>query len=329
MEAGIQGIQQRYAIKLRQLVEEQDLEVVYRSSNFDNVEIVSYNIQRPSLQLAGFYDYFDVDRVRLWGKSESAFLDTLPDDIHLRAIDDLFSKKIPVVIFCNTVRPDDRLMAAAKKYDVPLLATEVDTSELMARLSETLRSELSPRLTVHGVLIHVYGEGMLITGESGIGKSEIALELINRGHRLIADDAVEIRRVSRDMLRGTAPKMIRYLMELRGVGLIDVRRIFGVGAVLPFGKIDLVADLQHWREDVEYDRLGLEEEYTEFLGVSLPKLTIPVSPGRNIATVLEVAAMNHRQRMIGYNTAKEFLKRYDGSIDSGEGESAFKDDYWK
>ena len=221
------------------------------------------------------------------------------------------------------------MLEAARKYDTPLLASEVDTSELIARLSDTLRAELAPRLTVHGVLIQVYGEGMLITGDSGIGKSEIALELINRGHRLVADDAVELRRVGQDELRGSAPKMIRYLMELRGVGLIDVRRIFGVGAVFPVGRIDRVVDLQHWREDTEYDRLGLEDEYTEYLGVQVPKLTIPVAPGRNLATVLEVAAMNHRQRRIGYNTAKEFLKRYDGSIDSGNAELFFVDDFDK
>lgn len=324
-----QGIQQQYSVKLKDLAEEHGLEVIFASSDYESVEIVSYNVQRPSLQLAGFYDYFDKDRLRLWGKSESAFLSTLPEGRRREVVETLLSHKIPAMIFCNQVQPDELLLSAAKKYDVPALATEVDTSELIARLSDTLRSELSPRLTVHGVLIQVYGEGMLITGESGIGKSEIALELINRGHRLVADDAVEIRRVSRDTLRGTAPKMIRYLMELRGVGLIDVRRIFGVGAVFPSGRLDLVADLQHWREDVEYDRLGLEEEYTEYLGVTLPKITIPVAPGRNLATVLEVAAMNHRQRRIGYNTAKEFLKRYDGSIDSGEGESAFMDDFGK
>ena len=221
------------------------------------------------------------------------------------------------------------MLEAARKYDVSLLATEVDTSDLIAHLSDTLRAKLAPRMTAHGVLIQLFGEGMLITGDSGIGKSEIALELINRGHRLVADDAVELRRIGKDELRGSAPKMIRYLMELRGVGLIDVRRIFGVGAVLPVGRIDLVVDLEHWREGFEYDRLGLEDEYAEYLGVRVPKLTIPVSPGRNLATVLEVAAMNHRQRRIGYNTAKEFLKRYDGSIDSGDAELFFVDDFDK
>lgn len=323
------SMQPRYSIKLKHIVEEHSLEVIYASTDYDTKVIESYNVARPSLQLVGFYDYFDEKRLRLWGNSEHAFLATLSAEWRTEMVDKLFSRNIPAMILCNEVPAEPEMLVAAKKYNVTLLATEVDTSELVARLSDTLRNELAPRVTVHGVLIQVYGEGMLITGESGIGKSEIALELINRGHRLVADDAVELRRVSKDVLRGSAPKMIRYLMELRGVGLIDVRRIFGVGAVFPMGRVDLVVDLQHWQEDVEYDRLGLEDEHTEYLGVTVPKLVIPVAPGRNMATVLEVAAMNHRQRRIGYNTAKEFLKRYDGSIDSGDAELFFTDDFGK
>ena len=321
--------QQKYSIKLREIAEEHSLALVYKSTDYETKVIVSYDVARPSLQLVGFYDYYDEKRLRLWGNSERAFLNTLPVEQRAEAVNELFARGIPAMILCNAVPPEPEMLEAAKKYDTTLLATEVDTSELIARLSDTLRAELAPRLTVHGVLIQVYGEGMLITGDSGIGKSEIALELINRGHRLVADDAVELRRVGKDELRGTAPKMIRYLMELRGVGLIDVRRIFGVGAVFPVGRVDLVVDLQRWQEDTEYDRLGLEDEYTEYLGVQVPKLTIPVAPGRNLATVLEVAAMNHRQRRIGYNTAKEFLKRYDGSIDSGDAEQFFTDDFDK
>lgn len=311
------AMQQKYTIKLKQIVREHSLGVVYASSDYEDVEVVSFNVARPSLQLVGFYDYFEAERLRLWGKSETAFLSTLPPERRSKVIDDLFSRKIPAMILCNETVAEPEVMAAAQKYDVTLLSTDVDTSEIVARLSDTLRSELSPRLTVHGVLVNVFGEGLLMTGDSGIGKSEVALELVKRGHHLVADDAVELRRMGKDNLTGSAPKMIRYLMELRGVGLIDVRRIFGVGAVLPRGRVNLVVDLKHWTEDTEYDRLGLEDEYIEYLGVTLPKITIPVAPGRNLATILEVAAMNHRQRKLGYNTAKEFLKRYDGSIDSG------------
>ena len=321
------GMQQRYAVKLKQIVREHALEIVFRSSNYENMAIVTPNVARPSLQLVGFYDYFEAERLRLWGKSETAFLATLPPERRTEVVDALFARKIPALILCNEVHAEPEILDAAKKYDVTLLYTDVDTSEFQARLSETLRSELSPRLTVHGVLVQVYGEGLLLIGDSGIGKSELALELVKRGHHLVADDAVELRRMGRDILDGSAPKMIRYLMELRGVGLIDVRRIFGVGAVLPKGRVNLVVELHHWTDDTEYDRLGLEDEYTEYLGVTLPRITIPVAPGRNLATILEVAAINHRQRKLGYNTAREFLKRYDGSIDSGEGEMAFVDDF--
>ena len=321
--------QLKYSVGLKELAEEHSLAVVHASTDYETKAVYSHLFARPSLQLAGFYDYFDEKRLFFWGNSERAFLGTLLAERRVEVVDQLFARGIPAMILCNAVPPEPEMLEAAKKYDVSLLATEVDTSELIAHLSDTLRAKLAPRMTAHGVLIQLFGEGMLITGDSGIGKSEIALELINRGHRLVADDAVELRRVGQDELRGSAPKMIRYLMELRGVGLIDVRRIFGVGAVLPVGRIDLVVDLEHWREGFEYDRLGLVDEYAEYLGVRVPKLTIPVSPGRNLATVLEVAAMNHRQRRIGYNTAKEFLKRYDGSIDSGDAELFFTDDFDK
>ena len=320
------GMQQRYSMKLRQIVKEQSMEVVFASSDYENVEITSFNVARPTLQLVGFYNYFDPARLRLWGKTETAFLATLEPERREQVIDALFARKIPAMILCNGTAAEPEILAAARKHDITLLSTEEDTSEIVARLSDTLRYELSPRLTVHGVLVNVFGEGLLMIGDSGIGKSEVALELVKRGHHLVADDAVELRRAGRDALDGSAPRMIRYLMEMRGVGLIDVRRIFGMGAVMPRSKVNLVVELKHWQEDIEYDRLGLEDEYTEYLGVTRPKLTIPVAPGRNLATILEVAAMNHRQRKLGYNTAREFLKRYDSSIDAGNEDLFTADD---
>ena len=313
-------MEKKYSIRLRRIVAEHDLEIVYRSTDYEEVRTSNVNVARPSLQLVGFYNYFEADRIRLWGNTETAFLATLPPERRETVVNELFSRKIPALIVCNSVEPDGLLLRAAQTYDVTLLATDVDTSEMSSRLSDTLRAALSPRMTVHGVLVQVHGEGLLITGESGIGKSEVALELVKRGHRLVADDAVELRRIGRNDLIGTAPKMIRYLMELRGVGLIDVQRIYGVGAVLPRERIDFVVDFVHWDESKEYDRLGLEEETITFLDVAVPKITVPVAPARNLAIICEVAAMNHRQKKLGYNTAVEFLKRHDSSIDSGSDE---------
>ena len=321
--------QTKYYVCLKEIVEEHSLRIIYRSTDYEEIRLTNHNVARPSLQLVGFYGYFEAGRLRAWGKSETAFLATLEEAQQEQVVNELFSRKIPGMIVSNGVEPSPLLIAAAKKYDVTLLSSEEDTSELTARIGDRLRSELSPRITVHGVLVSVYGAGMLMTGDSGIGKSEVAMELIKRGHHLIADDAVELRRSGRYTLEGEAPKMIRYLMELRGVGLIDVRRIFGVGAVLPRCRVTMAVELKHWQEDTEYDRLGLEDEYTSYLDVTIPKLTIPVAPGRNLATILEVAAMNVRQRQLGYNTAKEFLKRYDSSIDSGTGEASFVDDFSK
>ena len=322
-----EGTQQKYSVRLKTIVEEHGLKVIHASSDYESVEIVDYNIARPSLQLVGFYDYFQPCRLRLWGKSETAFLATLPEQRQREAVFELFSRKIPAMVVCNHVPPHELLLSAAREYDVTILSTDADTSEMGSRISDTLRGELSPRMTIHGVLVQVHGEGLLITGESGIGKSEVALELVKRGHRLVADDAVELRRVNLNSLEGSAPKMIRYLMELRGVGLIDVRRIFGVGAVMPRNRVDLVVDFVHWREGVEYDRIGLVEDSTSFLDVEIPKITVPVAPGRSLAIILEVAAMNHRQKKLGYNTAKEFLKRYDGSIDAGNAGDFFSNDF--
>ncbi len=304
----------KYSMKLTTVVGIHDFDVIYKSTDYESLLITNYDVSRPSLQLVGFYDYFQRERLRVWGKSEQAFWLSLSEQRREEVIDQLFSRKIPAMIVCHRVIPPTEMVEAARKYDVTLLSTDVDTSEVIAQLIGTLRKYLSPRATIHGVLVQVHGEGLLITGESGIGKSEVALELVKRGHRLVADDAVELHKRSRNVLDGCAPKMIRYLMELRGLGLIDIRRLYGVGSVLPICKIDLVVNFVRWEENMEYDRMGLEDETVDYLGVTLPKVTIPVAPARNLAIILEVAAMNNRQKKLGYNTAKEFLKRHDGTL---------------
>ena len=307
----------KYSMKLSTLVDTHDLNVIYRSTDYENVEIWNYNISRPSLQFVNFYDYFDPERVQITGKAEAAFLRTLDEAEREKVIDALFARKIPALVVCHRVVPDSLFVDAARRHDVTLLTTDLETSEFVAQVINTLRTHLADRRTEHGVLVQVHGEGLLIQGESGIGKSEVALELVKRGHRLVADDAVELRRMGRSRLMGSAPKMIRYLMELRGLGIIDVRRIYGVGAVLPVCDVDLVVKFVRWEEGADYDRLGLQEETANFLGVSVPQVTIPVAPARNLAIILEVAAMNHREKKLGHNTAKALMERHDQGIDNG------------
>ena len=312
-------MRQKYSMKLSRIVDTHELNVIYKASDYDDVQIWNYNISRPALQFVGFYDYFDTDRIQLMGKAEESYLRTLDEDTREARIEEFFSHKIPALVVCHRVVPDMLIVEAARKHDITLLTTDVETSDFVAQLTNTLRTHMAERMTEHGVLVQVHGEGLLIRGDSGIGKSETALELVKRGHRLVADDAVELRRMGRARLTGSAPKMIRYLMELRGVGIIDVRKIYGVGSVLPFCDVDLVVNFVRWDENTEYDRLGIEEEMTSFLGVKVPQITVPVAPARNLAIILEVAAMNHREKKLGNNTAKEFLERHDSSIDSGTG----------
>ena len=307
----------KYSMKLRTIVETHNLGIIYKASDFDEVEVWNYNISRPSLQFVGFYDYFDKERIQITGKAEAAYLRTLDEKKREEVIDALFAQKIPALVVCHRVVPDAMMVDAARRHDVTLLTTDLETSEFVAQVLNTLRTHLADRRTEHGVLVQVHGEGLLIQGESGIGKSEVALELVKRGHRLVADDAVELRRMGRTRLMGSAPKMIRYLMELRGLGIIDVRRIYGVGAVLPVCDVDLVVKFVRWEEGADYDRLGLNEETANFLGVNVPQVTIPVAPARNLAIILEVAAMNHREKKLGHNTAKDLMERHDQGIDNG------------
>lgn len=306
-----------YSVSLQRIIKEFALELLYVPDNLDDCVVATADLNRPGLQLSGFYDYFDKDRIQIIGKNEDSFLKTFVDAE--TRIERLMSQQPPAVIITRGLGVSEHMLHTAEKYGVPVLRTQDGTSSFMAALIALLNVELAPRITRHGVLVEVYGEGMLIVGESGVGKSETAIELIKRGHRLIADDAVEIRRVSNKTLVGTPPENIRHFIELRGIGIINARRIFGMGAVKQSEKIDMVINLEVWNKDKVYDRMGLDNEEAEILGIKVPQVTVPVRPGRNLAIILEVAAMNNRQKKMGYNAAKELLKRLgmDDGTDTG------------
>ena len=298
-----------YSVSLAKIIKNFHLETVVMPASAENIYISNVEVNRPGLQLSGFYEYFDAGRIQVIGKSEEGFLtEQLDKGEHISRIDEFFSKKPSVVIISRNLEIP-QMKVAAEKYGVPLLRTADATSSFMASLISFLNVELAPRVTRHGVLVEVYGEGLLILGESGVGKSETAIELVKRGHRLIADDAVEIRKVSNRSLVGSAPENIRHFIELRGIGIINARRIFGVGAVNLTSKIDLIINLEQWKSDKVYDRMGLEEHKTNILDNEVTSVTIPVKPGRNLAVIIEVAAMNNRQKKMGYNAAHELLKR--------------------
>ena len=300
---------EKYSISLEQLIKEFSLKEAYIPSNPAEIMISSPEINRPGLPLCGFFELFDAERIQIFGRAEIKFLEEKADDDEYKTLDAFFEKRPPAVLVTSDLEIPKNMINCAKKYDVPVLATSYRTSEMVAALIGYLNVQLAPRLTRHGVLVEVYGEGVLILGDSGVGKSETAIELVKRGHRLIADDAVEIKRTSAKALVGSAPEIIRHYVELRGIGIVDVRRLFGMGAVKLTEKIDLVVTLEPWVQGKMYDRLGMESETTEILGINVPSLTIPVRPGRNLAVVLEIAAMNNRQKKMGYNTAEEFNKR--------------------
>ena len=305
----------KYTVLLRTIAEEHGLQVLHASRDYETKKIVTYDVNRPAMQLAGFYNYFDPERIQIIGRVESTYLDTLSDADRLAAFERFMQFDIAALVICHGVQPFPECMEMAEKYDRTVFITPEDTSEFQAGVISSLRRHLAPRTTVHGVLVEIYGEGVLLTGDSGIGKSETALELIKRGHRLIADDAVEIKKIGRDSLVGDAPEMIRYYMELRGIGVVNVRRIYGIGAVKPESGIDLVVHLEPWEEGKAYDRLGLTSESEVILGVEIPRVTIPVRPGRNLAVILELAAMNNRQKKLGYNAAEALAASHDALID--------------
>jgi HPr kinase/phosphorylase len=297
-----------FNVQLSKVIKELSLEVLHMPYDAEKVLISSMDVNRPGLELNRFYDYYDSRRIIIFGNAETAFLKSLSPKERYDVLDEIFSKKPPAAIIARNIEPMSELMDAVKKDEIPLLRTPETTSSLVASLVAYMNVELAPRITRHGVLVEVYGEGILLVGDSGVGKSETAIELIKRGHRLIADDAVEIRRVSARSLVGQAPKNIRHFIELRGIGIINARRIFGMGAVKLTEKIDMVINLEIWDNQKVYDRMGIDSEYTEILGIKVPVLTIPVKPGRNLAIIIEVAAMNNRQKKMGYNAAQELMQ---------------------
>ncbi len=303
-----------YTVKLSKIIKEFDLETLYLPDLPENIHIGCTRVNRPGLQMIGFYDHYEAARLQLIGKVEYIYLMSKPEEERKKALDTFFKSKPVGVIYSSSLDIGPEVIALAEKYQVPLLRTHKTSSDFMAALIAFLHVELGPRITRHGVLVEVYGEGILLLGDSGVGKSETAIELLKRGHRLIADDAVEIKRVSATALVGRAPEIIRHYVELRGIGIVDVRRLFGMGAVKESEKIDLVINLETWQNDKAYDRLGLDEQTTEILGINVPSIVLPVSPGRNLSVVIEVAAMNNRQKKMGYNTAEEFNKRLMQSI---------------
>lgn len=303
---------------LRKIIDEMKLEAVYLPTDAENIAITRSDVTRPGLQLAGFFDHFEAQRVQTVGRAEYDYLRSLSEDKCRESLTDFLSRSPVCLIYTHGNRPGEITMELTKYFEVPLLCTSEATSPFMAALIAYLSVELAPMITRHGVFVEVYGEGILILGDSGIGKSETAIELIKRGHRLIADDAVEIRKVSAKTLTGTAPEVIRHYVELRGIGIIDVCRIFGMGAVKDVEKIDMIVNLENWVEGKTYSRIGTEEdEYLDFLGIKVPAVTIPVKPGRNLAVIIEIAAMNSRQKRMGYNTAEEFQNRLMQNIENG------------
>lgn len=303
---------------LRKIIDEMKLEAVYLPTDAENIAITRSDVTRPGLQLAGFFDHFEAQRVQTVGRAEYDYLRSLSEDKCRESLTDFLSRSPVCLIYTHGNRPGEITMELTKYFEVPLLCTNEATSPFMAALIAYLSVELAPMITRHGVFVEVYGEGILILGDSGIGKSETAIELIKRGHRLIADDAVEIRKVSAKTLTGTAPEVIRHYVELRGIGIIDVCRIFGMGAVKDVEKIDMIVNLENWVEGKTYSRIGTEEEeYLDILGIKVPAVTIPVKPGRNLAVIIEIAAMNSRQKRMGYNTAEEFQNRLMQNIENG------------
>ena len=295
------------SVSLSRIIEKFKLENLTPEIETKGIKITQPDINRPALQLAGYFEHYEATRLQIIGFVEYTYMNSLTEERKEEIFEKLLSNPIPVIVFCRELQPDPLFLKKAVEHKIPLLMTKKATSAFTAEVIRWLNVKLAPCISVHGVLVDVYGEGVLITGESGIGKSEAALELIKRGHRLIADDAVEIRKINERTLRGNSPSNIRHFVELRGIGIIDARRIFGMGAVKPSEKIDMVIQLEAWDSTKAYDRLGLDNEYANVLGVKIPAITVPITPGRNLAVIVETAAMNNRQKKMGYNAAKDLM----------------------
>lgn len=298
-----------YTVELTKLVDKMKLVNLTPEVDISQIVLTQPEVNRPALQLAGFFDYFNYDRVQIIGNVENAYMEKMETDHGTGIMRKLMSHKIPCIVFCRNLPVREELLKLAVEYGVPIFQTGKSTSDFMGEVIRWLKVELAPRISIHGVLVDVYGEGILITGESGIGKSETALELIKRGHRLVSDDVVEIKKVSDDTLIGSAPDITRHFIELRGIGIVDVKALFGVESVKNTQSIDLVIRLEEWDKNREYDRMGLEDKYTEFLGNKVACHDLPIRPGRNLAIICESAAVNFRQKKMGYNAAQELYKR--------------------
>lgn len=305
-----------FSVPLSQIAEALNLTEVYVAENYKETNISTVEINRPGLELTGYLEFFDNKRIQVLGNTEFSYLGRYGPEAQKMVIDSIFSFGPPAVIICRDIEPSNAILESAKLHKVSIFSTPQSTSDLTASLVQYLNKELAPRITRHGVLVEVYGEGCLLTGDSGVGKSETAIELIKRGHRLVADDAVEIRRTAQTTLYGQSPENIRHFIELRGIGIINARKLFGMGAIKLQEKIDMVINLEQWDSSKVYDRMGLDNEYMKILGVEVPTLTIPVKPGRNLAVIIEVAAMNNRQKKMGYNAARELLKNLGMAVEN-------------
>lgn len=305
------------AVKLADIIEHENLENLTPEIDIKKIKVTQPDINRPALQMAGYFEHFEATRLQIIGFVEYSYMESLTETRQEIIYERLLDNPIPGVIFCRELKPNDLFRKIAVKHGVPLLMTKKATSAFTAEIIRWLNVKLAPMISVHGVLVDVYGEGVLITGESGIGKSEAALELIKRGHRLVTDDVVEIRKVSDETLIGTAPDITKHFIELRGIGIVDVKTLFGVSSVKDSQSIDLVIRLEDWDKDKEYDRLGLEEDYIEYLGNRIVCHNIPIRPGRNLAIICESAAVNHRQKKMGYNAAETLAANHDYAIDEG------------
>ncbi|MBQ9148983.1 MAG: HPr(Ser) kinase/phosphatase [Oscillospiraceae bacterium] len=310
-----------YSVPLTTIVKEFDLQVEFASSDYESIRLTVPDVARPGLQLAGYFDHFEPMRLQILGNAEMSYVNKLSPTERSKIYDRLYSYKFPALLISRNGIPSPECLAMAKKHNVTLLRSQDATGFIISAITSYLNAALAPRITRHGVLMEVYGEGVLLIGESGIGKSETAVELLKRGHRLIADDAVEIKKISGSCLIGNAPALIRDYVELRGIGIINVAKLFGMGAVKAENEINLVVNIVRWNPQEVYDRLGLEDQYTEILGVKIPMNTIPVTPGRNLAVILEVAAMNNRQRKMGYNPALEFTEQINRHFEENMGKA--------
>ncbi len=310
-----------YSIKLSEIAKKYSLTPVFVPECYEEILVYRSDLSRPGLPLAGFFTDFENERIQIIGNMEHSYLDSLGSEKRREALKRFFSYNVKAVIVTNSLSIFDELYDEAKYSNTPLFTTKSNTSTLVAAVTSGLNVSLAERITHHGVLVEVYGEGILILGDSGVGKSETAIELVKRGHRLIADDVVEIKKVSSITLVGSAPSLTRHYVELRGIGIIDVRRIFGMGSVKESEKIDLIINFENWVQGKMYDRFGLDTEHTNILGIDIPSITVPVKPGRNLAVIIEIAAMNHRQKKMGYNTAEEFEKRLIENAKNNSGEN--------